>query len=337
MLFLLSSDYSPRYKQDILRCLAAPVGTTIQFRYDKVHIPKSVLEKLTSDRTQFPLEGIVCSVASKGNGILPIVPVRKVSVEKPRVHGETISVSLVVAQVVVASPTEFSSGLDRLSNNQTPRIKDGMQNPEGFYLFEAETPDKVEVGSSVALWERTVIALREQHAYEDEPFFWVGIGIEAAEQALDTSTLHAWPSSLPPRRQYRLLIYHFQPRGGPRPDSKMEVTLGNLLESVTPPDTKIDSRYDLKRWWFSTSDNPQRPQTTWLRIRTADSWDLDLTLRIGASRWRTVASGALVAVPAILALITQDLEAQTKFALSAVGIAVGILSSFLAASRVEKK
>jgi hypothetical protein len=337
VLFLLSSDYSPRYKQDILRCLAAPMGSAVQFRYDKVHIPSSVFTKLTSTATTFPLEGIVCSVASKGNGVLPIVPVRKVKVEKPRVHGETISVALVVGQVVLASPTDFTSGLDRLSSNQIPRIKEGAQNPEGFYLFEAETPDKVEVGSSVSLWERMVIALREQHAYKDEPFFWTTLGIESTQQTLDTSAFHSWPISVEPRRQYRLLIYHFQPRGGPRPDSKMEVTFGNLLQSVTPPDTKIDSRYDLKSWWFSTSDNAPRPQTSWLRIRTADSWDMDLTLRIGASYWRTLASGALVAVPAILALIPQNLEVQTKLALSAVGVAVGIFSSFLAASRVDKK
>jgi hypothetical protein len=337
VLFLLSSDYSPRYKQDILRCLAAPRGSAVQFRYDKVHIPEDVLGKLLNNATQFPLEGIVCSVASKGNGILPIVPVRKVRVQKPRVHGETISLQLIVDQVVLADSAEFTSDLDRLSNHKSPRIQEAGQSPEGYYLFEAAMPGKAEVGTNVLIWERTVSALRQQHAYKDEPFFWVALGIESTDQPLDTSELHPWPDLIGPRTEYRLLIYHFQPRGGARPDSKMEVTFGNFLQSVTPPDTKIDSRYDLKSWWFSTSDNTQRTQPTWLRIRAADSWEMDLTIKVEASYWRPVVSGALVAVPAILALIPQHLELQTKLVLGAGGVLVGILSSFLASRRPDKK
>lgn len=337
MLFLLSSDYSPRYKQDILRCIAAPMGSSVQFRYDKVHIPNDLVGKLLNSATKFPLEGIVCSVASKGNGILPIVPVRKVMVQKPRVHGETISLQLTVDQVVLADSAGFTSELDKLSNHKSPRIPEAGKSPEGAYLFEAAMPGKAEVGASVSIWERTVSTLRQQHAYKDEPFFWVALGIEKANEPLDTSELHPWRNLIEPRGEYRLLIYHFQPRGGDRPDSKLEVTFGNLLQSVTPPDTKIDSRYDLKSWWFSTSDNTQRAQPTWLRIRTADSWDMDLTVNVGASYWRPVVSGALVAVPAILALVPQELEPQIKFALGAGGVLVGILSSFLASSRPDKK
>ncbi len=330
MLILLSSDYSPRYKQDILRCLAAPKGSAVQFRYDKAHIPDDVLNKLASPTTQFPLEGIVCSVASNGIGILAIVPVRMVKVQRPRVHGETISLTLIADQIVFADPIQFTSELDILSSNKSPRIKQSGGNPEGSYLFEAKTPSKVEIGSSVSLWERTVSALREQHAYKDEPFFWVALGIEGANETLDTSELHNWRVAIKPRRQYRLLIYHFQPRGGARPNSRMEVSFGDLLQSVVPPDTKIDSRYDLKSWWFTISDGSQRPRPTWLRIRTADSWDMDLTLTVEASYWRPIVSGALVAVPAILALVPQTLDLSTKFVLAAVGMAVGVLSSFLA-------
>jgi hypothetical protein len=336
MLFLLSSDYSPRYKQDILRCLAAPIGSSIQFRYDKVHIPKEVFDKVTSNATSFPLQGIVCSVASSGDGVLPIVPVRTVSVEKARVHGETISVSLTMGQVVLADSPGFTIELDGLSGKKTPRIGESGGSPQGSYFFESESP-KIQVGSTVSLWEQTVSALRKQHAYKDEPFFWVALGIEDAAGVLDAAELHAWPRSIHPRKQYRLLIYHFQPRGGPRPNSKMAVSFGDLLQSVTPPDTAVDSRYDLKSWWFSTSDNVQRARTTWLRIRTADSWDMDLTVSVGASYWRPLVSGALVGAPAILALIPQSLELDTKLLLGGLSLLLGILSSFLAAGRSNQK
>jgi hypothetical protein len=86
LLFLLSSDASPRYKQDILRCLAAPIGTSVQFRYDKIYIPGDLFKKLSDEAAQFPMGGIVCSVASTGHGVLPIVPIRTVKVQKPRIH-----------------------------------------------------------------------------------------------------------------------------------------------------------------------------------------------------------------------------------------------------------
>jgi hypothetical protein len=48
----------------------------------------------------------------------------------------------------------------------------------------------------VSLWERTVIALREQHAYKNEAFFWTTLGIERTNEPLDTSVLHSWPSAI---------------------------------------------------------------------------------------------------------------------------------------------
>jgi len=336
VLFLLSSDYSPRYKQDILRCLAAPIGSAVQFRYDRVHISSDVLTSLTNSTTRFPLDGIVCSVSSKGFGVLPLVPVRKVKVQKPRVHGETISIPLVMGEVALAySATDFTDELDKLTGGKTPRIKQDGQSPEGYYFFDSRQPGNVEIGTSVSIWERTVSTLRDQHAYKDEPFFWVALGVEDANTPLDPSALHPWPREIEPRHQYRLLIYHFQPRGGTRPNSKMEVTFGDPLQSIVAPDTAIDSRYDLKGWWFGTGDGKSRPQPTWLRIRTADSWDLDLTITVGSSYWRPVISGALVAVPAILALIPQPLTLETKFFLGAVGVAVGIGSSLLASSALK--
>lgn len=39
MFILLSSSARPRYREDILRCLAAPEGTCVQFRYSHpVHL-----------------------------------------------------------------------------------------------------------------------------------------------------------------------------------------------------------------------------------------------------------------------------------------------------------
>jgi hypothetical protein len=341
MLFLLSSDYSPRYKQDVLRCLAAPVGGVVQFRYDKVHIARDTLETLTSDKTKFPLEGIVCSVASAGIGVLPMVPIRKIRIfAKPREHGATLSISLVMEELILKDPGSFTEELDKLANQSTPRRLNEGDEPVGCYCFSASSPTGAQTGNTLAIWERTVINLRQQHAYKDEPFFWVTLGVEEEGKPLDTNVLHPWPVTLQPNAQYQLLIYHFQPRGGSRPNSKMEVSFGSVLQSVVPPDTKIDSRYDLKFWSFSTGDNPQRRNITWLRVRAADTWDLDLQLTIEPSfkTWiaRSVLTGLLVATPAILALIPQNIAAESKWMLGGFGILAGFLASLASTFKIDK-
>jgi hypothetical protein len=341
MIFLLSSDLSLRYKLDILRCLSAPIGSTVQFRYDKVYVAEDTLKTLTDAKTNFPVEAIVCSVASAGVGVLPMVPVRRVQIaEKPREHGATLSMSLIMREFAVSNQATFGADLHRLANQNTPRRTSEGTDPVGFYCFSAEVPRELQLGNTLALWEKTVINLREQHAYVDEPFFWATLGIEREGERLDANVLHSWPAFLEPITQYRLLIYHFQPRGGPRPNSKMEVTFGTALQSVVPPDTKIDSRYDLKSWRFSTGDNPQRRLTTWLRVRTADAWDLDLELTIRPSyrSWilRSLLTGVLVATPAILALVPQVICIDTKIILGGFGILAGFLAGLASTFKVDR-
>src|SRR5579864_115801 len=331
-LFLLSSDASPRYKQDVLRCLAAPIGSSVQFRYDKIEVSSVALSSLSGGNAVFPQDGVVCSVASQGIGVLPIVPVRKVSVLNCREHGATISITLRMAEVAIADPSNFTADLFQLTNQQTPQRSKEGENPKGFYCFEARSlPAGFQVGTSLEVWEKAVMNLRNQHAYKEEPFFWVTLGVEDEGDELDTDTLHPWPTFLRPRKDYRLLLYHFQPRDGKRPDSTIQATFGESLRTVEPPDIKIDSRYDLKSWIFSAADNPQRAQKTWLRIRAADAWDLDLRLTIGPSYlgWllRSLVAGPLVAVPAIIALLPQNIDHGTKHALIWCAIIFGVLAT----------
>lgn len=340
-LFLLSSDYSPRYKQDVLRCLAAPIGSFVQFRYDKVHLSDGAKESLIGNKKVFPQEGVVCSVASKGVGVLPIVPVRAVIVTDCREHGATVSITLKMGDIALADPATFTQDLHQIAKKSTPqRLKEG-DDPVGYYCFDAEAlPAGFQTGATLDLWERTVIILREQHAYKDEQFFWVTLGVEREGKEIDTDNLHAWPTSLEPNRDHRLFVYHFQPRGGNRPDTTMQVTLGDVLESVVPPDTKIDSRYDLKTWVFRTKANPQRTQKTWLRISPANAWDLDLRVAVKPSiaGWllRSALAGPLVAAPAIIALLPQNLDHSTKHALILWAIGFGVLATLASTFKAEK-
>src|SRR5262245_8496653 len=92
MLILLSSSRRKRYRDDILRCLAAPIGTQVQFRYSEKLVEHPIWER----PDQFEGKpGLVCSVDLSTVGrACPIVPVRWVTVEKIYQHGTTMSVVL---------------------------------------------------------------------------------------------------------------------------------------------------------------------------------------------------------------------------------------------------
>jgi hypothetical protein len=59
MFVLLSSGAQKRYRDDILRCMAAPVGSIIQFRYNREIVGKSILQKPDAVHGK---QGIVCNL-----------------------------------------------------------------------------------------------------------------------------------------------------------------------------------------------------------------------------------------------------------------------------------
>src|ERR1039458_5725546 len=93
MLILLSSWHRPRYKEDILRCLAAPLGAEIQFRYDLKWVAHSILEKIRRGDNVGYDKALVCFLDHTQQGVQPLLPVRSVDIKKIREHGSTITVT----------------------------------------------------------------------------------------------------------------------------------------------------------------------------------------------------------------------------------------------------
>jgi hypothetical protein len=339
MYVLLSSDYSPRYKQDILRCLASPVNASVQFRYDKVHVSDDVLNELIAGRCVGP--ALVCSVATKGVGALVLVPVRLVEIISARVHGSTTSLMFRTKEILNADAAVFTGEMDRLSKGESPRKKSEEATPEGRYFFEIErSPECLKKGSDLVLWEKTVTQLREQLAYKDEPFFLAVVGIQKQMETLDTTQLHPLPNSLSSGENFDIMVYHFQPRSGQRPNSKLELSVGPDIEIVVPPDTAVDSRYDLKLWNCRTKADSQTSQRSWFRIRVADGWELDIPISISGSwvKWvlRALVTGVLIAIPSVSAIVTQPLPVEQKYSLYAVAVLFGFLAGLVATFKIDR-
>jgi hypothetical protein len=338
MFVLLSSDRRPRYKQDILRCLASPVAATIQFRYDRAYLSDSVLKQI--GKLRYPADAVVCSVASTGVGVLTLVLVRAVHIVAVREHGSTISVILKMKEIANAEPASFTAALDSSSNGQTPRKKTDASDPDGKYFFEVPDLPIIDKGLSLTIWEQAITNLRNQHAYRDEPFFWTIVGIQKTGDSFDTNKLRALPDRLTAGSDFDLLIYHYQPKGGESPNAKLELSVGPDIEIIVPPDLTVDSRYDLKVWSCRTTANTQSSHKSWFRIKTSTAWELDVAVTVAGAwkRWiaRALVTGVLIAVPSILALVPQSIPQDQKYTYYGMAVLFGFLAGLVATYKIER-
>jgi len=326
MFILLSSAATPRYKQDILRCLAAPLGAKVQFRYAKKYVADNVLQEIQGrlDNT-IPLgDGVVCFVNTESPGISPLYPVRKVLIESVAIHGSTLSLTLRMRGFAYADPTLFTGTVGPASGNLSPR-KNEQGNLGGKYFFSIPDPGQgqaghgVSVEETIAQWERIVEQLQGTPTFATEAFFWTVLGMgDPAQKVSRDETFRTWNENLKPDVYRSLLIYHYRPQSGDVPDAKLAVKVGGPLESGSPEVIEIDSRYDLKRWFFRTESRDQVTHYGWIRIRANDTWDLDLPALMPGSWFSLVGkallAGTFIAGPAVATAIGRHSD-QFEFTL----------------------
>src|SRR5882757_1279279 len=96
MYFLISSSKRKRYRDDILRCLALPIGTRVQFRYAKALVSENMVEH--PDRVR-GCEALVCSVDLDIVSVpCTLIPVRIVTIENLYLHGSSVTLTLRVGE-----------------------------------------------------------------------------------------------------------------------------------------------------------------------------------------------------------------------------------------------
>src|ERR1022692_4676930 len=96
MYILLSSGAQKRYRDDILRCMAAPFGAVIQFRYGRSIVEDSIVNATYRMHGQ---SALVCSLNvertfQEEGGEHAVIPVREVVIDRVWSVGSTIVVAL---------------------------------------------------------------------------------------------------------------------------------------------------------------------------------------------------------------------------------------------------
>jgi len=304
MYILTSSHYRVRYKEDILRCLALPVGATVQFRYDKADVAPNIWENAMDTRGP----AIVCYADSSAEGMYPLVTVRRVEIERVQTHGSTVSILLRAGDFVYAETDSFTDEIAKLSGGHNPGKADGDR--RGYFFFAiSQTPNSATFADTVAQWERVVTAISSRDAFSGYTYFWTVLAMYRRDDSqISTDVFTPWPRSVDGGRKYELLLYHFRPPYEPEGEKRdsLCVDQGTALVPNSPRTIVIDSRYDLKRWDLETVAGTHRDRLTWIRIGPCGGWYIDLPLTVAGSWLGTLATiviiGSLVATPAVLAL-----------------------------------
>src|SRR5262245_22369376 len=114
MLLFLSSGARPRYREDIVRLLALPIGGRLQFRYDLSIVDTALVEaakrgKLTGERA------LVCYLWNRAEGApVEYVPCRLVEVLTAEIVGSSFVVVFKVGNYARAeSPWAFDAEDER--------------------------------------------------------------------------------------------------------------------------------------------------------------------------------------------------------------------------------
>jgi hypothetical protein len=294
MYVLLSSAYRPRYREDILRCLAAPIGATIQFRYDL----KWVHQEIKDDTGNVSGEGLVCFVDNDATGTLPIIPVRLVSISDVQRHGSTLSLTFTVGDFAFATANDFARQLASHAENLSPH-KDETGSISGYYFFEIGTPmTNLTRANDLATWEQIVNLLSQYPKFGTEEFFWAIIGVTKKGDETSFDRFLRLPAELDANSVYDVAMYHYSPKDM-RSETRYCLSLrsGGALKAVADESVVVDSRYDLKHFLVRTESPLWSSDIGWLVIGVPGNWAVDLNLKVKAA-W--VKSLGLVAVGGVL-------------------------------------
>ena len=342
MFLCLSSGASARYREDVLRALAMPWGSALQFRYLKRYVAPAVLDGASSIPTQTP-DALIAYIDQSEPGKPPqIVPCRFARITEVTGVGTAVTLLLELREFAFASDlVKFNVDLSTKSTGQLPAWQaDGKI--QGHYWLEVSS-DLTETLRSDKLddWERIVVQLANRSDFKDENCFYAMVGIHEIVSR-SAVTVNKGRYELRSGHEYELTLYHFYPKNVPLSARITLSTTSQWLSFTSNPLLYLDSRYDLKRARFKVGKPTSEEQAIVSVMRNVGDAqlayvDFDISVLVHSVFWRTlgygVVLGALLAGPQIVATLSNpNLPANNVvlvcLASTFIGLATGIFAAF---------
>lgn len=330
MIICLSSGSSPRYRQDVIRALALPIGSNLQFRYEKRWVSDGLLKKI-QDRSIVGQEVLIAyadqSMPDDGGtpkGDIQLVPVRLAQVTYAAVLGRTTLLIFSVGKFVFASDLNaFNDEAMNLTGKSLPKWVEGK--PQGKYCTELNNrPTNFVEIQGLGQWEEVVAQLATRKDFKQEGAFITVLGLmtESEIQEMGAELKHkSWVKELQANKNIELVIYHYHPTTSPT-DFKIIVDTGPELKSQSSPTCTLDSRYDLKKFHLKSEDPSFGSQGSWINIilegrEKENRLELETSVKVKGNQLRRLGIAAIIAVfltgAQIVPLLTRtDLGADSK-------------------------
>jgi hypothetical protein len=273
----LSSGSSEQYRRDILRALAMPPGTRLQFRYWEKHVHPTGA-KPEEHRELQPGSSLIAYVDQtdmQGKTIPTIVPVRFAELVSVTRHGSMYALQLELRAFCVTDLVAFNAATREHPTHTPPEMVDGKM--VGQYWLDFEPGMTVRPTSDLNAFEKTVTELASHADFATEKLFYHLRAITATSNGRPITPADG-EFALRANASYKLEVYHF--RSSPNGDVRLIIESGTPSIAIrTNPILYIGSRYDFKIVGFRVT-NPPPAQGELPPLRSGDISDEDRTRSI---------------------------------------------------------
>lgn len=341
MFICLSSGAKPRYRQDVIRSIAMPRGSRLQFRYRLDLVAERVKQRI-KDGTYKDIKTLIAYLDQQDRTKEPeLVPCRFARLVHAQIHGTTTSLVFVLEEFAYAESIEAFNNQARLASGDTLPSRKSPEDKyaEGAFWLEVgdEALSNVISTRDLGDWEKIVCQLLQHEDFKTENCFYMIEGLYEAENE-EKINMKLGSYHLKPSQEYEVRIYHFLPRTAKKTVSLRLSISRPSISFTTNCVLTIDSEYDMKHICFKTGrpalseksvlsvfrtngDTGNEIETTDfnIQLQTAGTWVLKLILAIGI--------GILLAAPHITAALGNS---QLSNMIKGIIVLVSVIASVLA-------
>lgn len=355
MLICLSSGATPRYRQDILRALSKPAGSTLRFRYGLDLIPENLKQDI--DKTHLKGETVCIAYLDRSDPQRPpeAVPVRAATVAWAETFGDFCVFDFYLGDYFVARDIgAFDTDL-RGAASSFPKW-DTAKPTELTGKFCERLPRELTslvTSTSVADWQLICKTLSKHADFSSEPFYYRVESLHNVDKNLPIPfTGGAYTFSADTLAELRLL--HYAPSLDANKTSISDTSWliaeasEDALNFVTSPRLAIDSGYDVKAIRMRTAPVTRDVDSMLTMTRktpapagtTSDAaWDFDLPLKVtrnvGSMMWRGGLLGVLVACQGLV-VIANNPQITEKLLPSVLALVAGLATGYVAIFNLRK-
>lgn len=353
MLLCLSSGFTPRYREDVLRAIAMPIGSELRFRYELRLIPESLKKPIANDELQGTRVCIAYLDRSDQGRKPEVVPCRQAVLRKSDTPGDFCVLDFELGEFWFAPDVQAFNREIRAKCGNLPDWEEAKL--KGDFCCRLDSiPASLTTSSDIKHWQKLIKCLKEHSDFADEPFFYHVTGIFPSGEKEPVVPKEGAYKVLS-NGSYEIRIIQFSPGETNEATAVKEINWilaecdAQSMSFVTNKRLAVDSGYDEKLLRFRAGNCVNRVDSMislfrHIRVtetpRTSDAiWDFDLRIHVEPRTWTAVWQGSVVGLLIAfqgLAAILANANIGDKLWPSIAVVVAGLLTGFAASFGLRK-